>query len=489
MESELRQTIKKRALLPARFGYYVSASFLVVVDYFAVAAAAGSAIFLRDAVMDYTGSASALLIPELYAYGIVPCVFLCFIAYAELYTRRLPLWNCAELLFKICLYVNLLIVILTYFLGKAESISRLYMILFWALSFLYLCAFRYIIKRALIRLGIWQIPVVIVGAGKTAELLARTFQENPTMGYEIEGLIEDCRENRPLLKQFPHIGNFEDIERVLKDGCARDVILATPGLSRERLIRLLYRIQPHARKVAIIPDIFGVPLGNIKAETIFDQQILLLRIKNNLDSYANKAMKRTFDLIAGVILLIGIIPMTLAIAIWIKSDTKGPILHIAERIGKSGKLFYCYKFRTMHTNADEILEKFLKENPGYKEEWERYAKLRGKDPRVTRSGKWLRKYSLDELPQILNVLIGNMSLVGPRPYLPREKEKMKKSIDTILLTVPGITGLWQVSGRNEIDFNGRLQLDSWYVRNWSMWQDIVILIKTVKVVLGRDGAY
>lgn len=143
----------------------------------------------------------------------------------------------------------------------------------------------------------------------------------------------------------------------------------------------------------------------------------------------------------------------------------------------------------MYENADEILQKFLSENPEYKEEWETYAKLRRKDPRVTHVGKWLRKYSLDELPQLINVIKGEMSLVGPRPYLPREREKIGSYLSVICMTVPGMTGLWQVSGRNEVAFEGRLQMDAWYVRNWSLWQDIILLLKTVKVVLGRNGAY
>ena len=139
--------------------------------------------------------------------------------------------------------------------------------------------------------------------------------------------------------------------------------------------------------------------------------------------------------------------------------------------------------------SDEILENFFQENPQHKEEWEQFAKLRTIDPRVTRVGKFLRSYSLDELPQIMNVLRGNMGLVGPRPYLPREKEKIGHYMHVICMTVPGVTGLWQVSGRNEISFEGRLKLDSWYVRNWSLWQDIVLLFKTIGVVLKRKGAY
>jgi undecaprenyl-phosphate galactose phosphotransferase len=143
----------------------------------------------------------------------------------------------------------------------------------------------------------------------------------------------------------------------------------------------------------------------------------------------------------------------------------------------------------MYQDGDELLAAYLRENPAAGKEWKEYAKLRGEDPRVTRVGRWLRKYSLDELPQIINVLWGDMSLVGPRPYLPRENEAIGEYKYIICSTVPGITGLWQVSGRNEVCFADRLKLDEWYVRNWNLWRDIVILLKTVKVVFGRKGAY
>jgi undecaprenyl-phosphate galactose phosphotransferase len=143
----------------------------------------------------------------------------------------------------------------------------------------------------------------------------------------------------------------------------------------------------------------------------------------------------------------------------------------------------------MHVNADKLLEKYFVENAAAKEEWARYAKLKQYDPRVTKIGKMLRKYSLDELPQIVNVLRGEMSLVGPRPYLPREIIDMGHYKNIILETIPGITGLWQVSGRNALTFKERLHMDCWYVRNWSFWLDIVMLIKTVKVVAGKSGAY
>ena len=201
----------------------------------------------------------------------------------------------------------------------------------------------------------------------------------------------------------------------------------------------------------------------------------------------SKALKTLVDYTAticgGFLLLV---PM-LIVAYKIKKDSPGDAMYNAERIGKDGKLFKCYKFRSMYTNGDEILEKYLEENPDKKIEWETYHKL-DDDPRVTSIGKFIRKTSIDELPQLLNVLEGNMSLVGPRPYLPREADEMGEALKTIVLVKPGITGHWQVNGRSNVDFLNRLKMDCWYVHNRTFWMDIMLLFKTVGVVLNKKGA-
>lgn len=201
----------------------------------------------------------------------------------------------------------------------------------------------------------------------------------------------------------------------------------------------------------------------------------------------NRVLKTIVDYTAticgGAILFL---PM-LYVAYRIKKDSPGDAMYNAERIGKDGKLFKCYKFRSMYTNGDEILEKYLEENPDKKVEWETYHKL-DDDPRVTPIGKFIRKTSIDELPQLLNVLEGSMSLVGPRPYLPREADEMGEALKTIVLVKPGITGHWQVNGRSNVDFANRLKMDCWYVHNRTFWMDIMLLFKTVGVVLNKKGA-
>ena len=171
----------------------------------------------------------------------------------------------------------------------------------------------------------------------------------------------------------------------------------------------------------------------------------------------------------------------------IKKDSKGKVLFKQKRFGKDSKIFKCYKYRTMYENSDLLLKEYLKNNPREIEYYDKFHKYTN-DPRITKTGHFLRKTSLDELPQLFNILQGHMSLIGPRPYMLSEKDKLKDDISIILKVKPGISGLWQVSGRNDLSFKERINLDIWYIQNWSLWIDLVIFIKTIKVVLGKVGA-
>ena len=200
------------------------------------------------------------------------------------------------------------------------------------------------------------------------------------------------------------------------------------------------------------------------------------------------AVKRVLDWLLSLMALILLFPLFLAVAVAIKLDSRGPVFFVQTRIGKNGKPFSMYKFRSMCVNSQEVLEELLASDPAAKEEWDRDFKLKN-DPRITRSGAFLRKTSLDELPQLINVLKGEMSLVGPRPIVRQEVPRYEKFIKEYYSVLPGITGVWQVSGRSDIDYPERVRMDSWYVHNWSIWLDIVMLWRTVSVVLKRKGAY
>jgi len=237
-----------------------------------------------------------------------------------------------------------------------------------------------------------------------------------------------------------------------------------------------------------VPDIIGIAVLGTSLVHFFQEQVVAFEIQNNLARPFNVVLKRCFDLLlAFVLLLLLALPM-LAVSALIRLDSRGRAVFRQRRVGQRGVFFDCYKFRTMYEDAEARLKQILAEDPGAREEFDRYWKLKN-DPRVTRVGRFLRKTSLDELPQLLNVLKGQMSIVGARPYIPEELSMMGDSHQTILLTRPGITGLWQVSGRSNNDYELRIALDAWYVQNWNLWLDIVILFKTLAVVVKAQGAY
>jgi undecaprenyl-phosphate galactose phosphotransferase len=215
--------------------------------------------------------------------------------------------------------------------------------------------------------------------------------------------------------------------------------------------------------------------------------VALLRMRNNLRRWPARLTKRLFDTLAALMLLVLLSPGFLLVAWAIRRDG-GPALFAHPRIGKKGRVFNCYKFRTMVVDAEKQLEQLLQRQPELRKQWQVEHKLRS-DPRVSPLGRFLRRTSLDELPQLINVIRGEMSLVGPRPVVRSELPRYGDQVGYYLMVRPGMTGLWQVSGRNDVDYDTRVYLDSWYVKNWSLWHDLVILFKTISVVLTRQGAY
>lgn len=231
----------------------------------------------------------------------------------------------------------------------------------------------------------------------------------------------------------------------------------------------------------------GIPLNSTDVSYLFKYELLLLKINTNLTKRSARLIKRSFDIIVASLIAILFSPLLVLLALWVKQDG-GNAIYGHTRIGRDGKAFSCLKFRSMVPNSQEVLTELLATNEQAREEWEKDFKLRN-DPRITRIGHILRKSSLDELPQLWNVLVGEMSLVGPRPVPLEELERYGTNKDYYLMAKPGMTGLWQVSGRNNVDYDTRVYFDAWYVKNWSLWNDIVIMFKTIEIVLGRHGAY
>lgn len=458
---------------------------LFVIDYLSIVLAEQSAFVLRNWIVSDGGT---LHISWLNFWVVFPLLYLLFLNIEQLYNRRMQFWQVIEKIFQASLYAVVAIVIVIYIGQIAASTSRMFIFWLWLFSFMYLTVFRYLIKKFLEKVQLLQIPVLIIGAGKTAELLVKGIINDAGMGYKIIGLLEDNCVRDGILKRFPVLGKFSDVEAVIMKTRVQHVFITAPGLEQEKLTQLIYKVQPLVKNMGIIPNLVGIPMGGIEVESLFNEKLMLLRLKNNLARSWNRYLKIIFDFALTLVGTVAISPILIFIAIWIYKDSPGPVIFKHIRIGKDGREFPCYKFRSMCVDAKEKLAELLENDPVAKAEWERDFKLKN-DPRITKSGAFLRKTSLDELPQIFNVLKGEMSLVGPRPVIEEELERYGEYVNDYLMVKPGITGMWQVSGRSDIDYKERVLLDSWYVRNWSVWIDIVMLVKTLKVVLLRKGAY
>lgn len=449
----------------------------LIADYLAVLLAEMIAIYFSEENLRYID-----------LFVVIPFIYIAFIAAARTYRRIIPFWQRVESLFYSSIYS--IIAVLLFFFVQANSTehSIAFLALLWLASFICLVIMRYLLKRILDERNIFQIPLLIIGAQEEALAFVKAINSDIGMSsYKIVGLISDKTPVKGL-ENYPLLGSFKDIEKIIKTTGINNVLIAIPYLEQTKKQEIIHRVQPLVRNICIIPSLSAIPMGDADLETFFDEKFMLIRIRNNLARDINKLIKLIFDLIVGLLICIPVIPIIIACAIWVKLDSKGPIFYNAKRIGKNGKEFTCYKFRSMYTNADELLAQYLAENLVAKKEWDEFQKLHDFDPRVTKAGKIMRKISLDELPQILNVLKGEMSLVGPRPYLPREKKMMGHFYNIIISTVPGITGYWQVNGRSDVTFEGRLKMDDWYIRNWSVWIDIVLLFKTIKAVFFGKGA-
>lgn len=468
-----------------RYTSFLLPILLIIVDYIAIISAEQIAFAIRNFLIPNGG---VLHISWLNFWIVFPLLYLIFLNVEQLYSRKMQFWSILERIFQASCYAIVSIVIVLYIGQMAASTSRLFIVLFGILSFFFLVSSRYAAKKILEYFDFLQTPVLIIGAGKTAEILVNGIIGDAGMGYKIIGLLEDNLVKDGILKKFSVLGGFADVENVIRRTGVQNVLIAAPGLGQSKLTELIYKVQPLVKNMGIIPNLVGVPMGGIEVESLFNEKLMLLRLKNNLARPLNRYIKVAFDFVLTLLGSIVIAPILLFISVWIYLDSPGPIIFKHIRIGKDGKEFPCYKFRSMCVDANSRLKKLLEDDPVAKEEWAKDFKLKN-DPRITKSGAFLRKTSLDELPQIFNVLKGEMSLVGPRPIIKAEMERYGDYINDYLMVKPGITGMWQVSGRNDIDYSERVLLDSWYVRNWNIWIDFVMLFKTFKVVIRKDGAY
>lgn len=428
-----------------------------------------------------------LSINESYIYVWLPLTFLLFLSQSNAYATMRPILYTVRSVFYATAYGLIAYIVALYFFTDWMA-ARSFFAVFWLILLTILYIERLTISLWLKRSHHLYEDVVFIGAGKTAERSLYYFQDDLGYRYNVVGFLDDKPISNKITKRYNLLGKVSDAEKIVKSSSIQNVIITAPGMERDKLQQLITNVQPHVRNLSYVPDLIGTPMMGVEAQVLFTEEILMLHMRNNLAMRRNKIYKRIFDLVCTICGGLLILPIIAVVALLVAIDNKGNVIFAHRRIGKDGKEFPCYKFQSMVPNAQKILQDYLAKNPEARKEWEESFKLTN-DPRVTKLGGFLRKTSLDELPQLWNVIKGDMSLVGPRPIVKKEIERYGEYFREYAMVLPGITGMWQASGRSDTTYEERVSMDTWYVRNWSVWLDIMYLAKTFQAVIFGKGAY
>ena len=346
-------------------------------------------------------------------------------------------------------------------------------------SALWLPASREIARHLFGRFRWWGVPAVVYTTDKSADEVIERLTKRKNLGYRPVLIIDSAATKTAMRGDIPVFPDGEDVQRMIRQLKIKVAIVCDyegekrPIMTGFRYTIIISKKQDIFTSTLSLRDIGGI-VGFSSTHHLTRQSSLIV--------------KRLIDLTLIVCALPLLVPLLLFISIGVKASSKGPIFYGHKRVGKNGMEIKCWKFRSMFIDSQKMLEEILKNDPVMRREWEAQRKFQN-DPRVTKFGKFLRKTSLDELPQIFNILLGSMSFVGPRPVTQEELEKYGENADYILSVTPGLSGMWQISGRSDPGYEERINLDTYYIQNWSVWFDLWIIIKTVWVVLRGKGAY
>ncbi len=433
----------------------------------------------------------------------IPATYVGVFSFDGLYSRREPFWEETRRLVRSVFFATLTVFAIVSLGKMSGEISRAIVVGTGLFSLALVPLVRFWWKPFLHKRGLGIKKTVLIGDNAWGRLAHLGLFRDHYMGIRIVGEVGLARrtgwvrrEELPARETLsgldaptvPFLGDLSGLEGIVKVQGIRGAVVALPEMRREEFTLLMDEIQKQVLSVYLVPNIAQVNLVNSELLYLFYEEIFLLGIHNNLKSRANRWIKNASDIVLAALLCVPLIPLIAIIGLLVAVDSPGPIFYSQLRIGPGKRPFRIFKFRTMVEGAEAKLEKLLEENPELREEFEEKQKLLN-DPRITRVGRFLRRTSLDELPQIVNVLRGEMSLVGPRPVTQEElASRYRENGEIYGLVKPGITGLWQVSGRSIRGYEIRVRLDLWYIRNWSLWMDLVILVRTVGVVLGRKGS-
>jgi exopolysaccharide biosynthesis polyprenyl glycosylphosphotransferase len=352
-----------------------------------------------------------------------------------------------------------------------------------------------VVQRSLFQHGIGTYKAVVVGSGTLAQQLAISLANTANSGYEISGVIDTAKGAEQRMAPHHVAASWAELRQHLNGRPVDEIIQADSSLGPEAIFELVEYAASHHITYRFIPNQFGIFATHSELGTLAGMPMVAMK-RTPLDGWG-RIVKRGFDVVSATLGLIVLSPLFLVIAIIIKLTDRGRVLYRHKRLSRTGKVIYVYKFRSMYErfstgggfSGKTDLEIFAElGRPDLIEEFEREQKVK-QDPRVTPIGAWLRRTSLDELPQLINIWLGDLSLVGPRPIVEAELDKYGTGRATLLALKPGLTGLWQVSGRNDVSYDERVKLDMYYIENWSFWLDLRIILRTIVIVLRGRGAY
>ena len=452
---------------------------LLAIDFAGVAGALFTTLMIKLALHDHPNAAAAWTQTRkwlLFTYLITVLMFARDDLYADR-PRRPGFSRIATDLFLV------MIIALVYALASGQRFSS-YFIFYGSLFFatVYITGLRELHLRVtgwlLTRAG-YERRAILVGSGKQIEAVAHALEDRSRTRVEVAGYISLSPRPQNGLRS---LGQLEDLPQVLARERIQEVIIADPEFPQEKTVELVDLCHQKGVTLHVAPSTMEILID--RAEFVPGQTVPLFKLRPPVFQGIDYALKRTFDLVISIALLILLSPVLLAIAVAVKLSSTGPVIYRSVRPGIAGRPFYCFKFRTMREHAEQIQADLESLN----EQTGALFKIRH-DPRLTGVGRFLRRFSLDELPQLANVVRGEMSLVGPRPLPMRDFNRLEDWHKKRYLVLPGITGLWQVSGRSELDFDELVRLDFLYLERWSIMLDLSILLKTIPAVLSRRGAF
>ena len=377
------------------------------------------------------------------------------------YTYRKPFWFELKEIFRTLLIIFVIELAIVAF--SRLYVSRYFWSVTWLLVFTLVPFGRVLTKNLLIKLGWYLKETIIIGNGKNAKEVFDALNNEPYLGFNIKLFINTEEYKSEFIEGVPVMRHNPELLIKLVSPEFTQFILA---IDEENKVKqdfwLRYLIRKGCRSISVIPDFRGIPLYGTDMSFLFSHEMVLFRVNNNLAKRSSRFIKRVFDILGASFLILFLFPLCIPLYFLIKKDG-GKLIYEHSRIGQNKKEFKCLKFRTMVNNSDEVLERILATDESARLEWEKDFKLKD-DPRITPIGRWLRARSLDELPQLWNVLKGEMSLVGPRPIVKEELPYYQEDVDYYLMAKPGMTGLWQVSGRNNVSYDTRVYFDTWYAK-------------------------